>query len=145
MKALLTALLLILLTFGSALADTPLPEDVTIIPPGADVPAAVARYSGTWTGYWSTANRQEVTIVIERIEPPNVYLINSWGFGGRSSAGYARYKGGIEDDRVDSETKTAKTTLVLHPAMNIINAEVTRSSSEAGKGIRFTAELVKKP
>ena len=145
MKALLTALLLILFTLGYAAADTPLPEDMKIVPPGADVPAGIARYSGIWTGYWSTANRQEVTIVIERVEPPNVYLVNSWGFGGRSAAGYARAKGVIEGDRIVFETKTTRTTLTIHPTLNIINAEVTRSSAEAGKGSRFTAELVKKP
>jgi hypothetical protein len=144
MKAFLTTLLLIIVTIGLALADTPLPEDMKVVPPGPDVPANIARYSGIWSGNWSTANKQEVTLVVERIEPPNVYLVNSWGFGGRSAAGYSRVKGFIEGDRVVFETKTTRTTLFLLPTMNIINAELTRISVEAGKGSRFTAELTKK-
>jgi hypothetical protein len=142
---LLIATVMIALSFSLAMADTPLPEDMKIVSPGPEVPANIARYSGSWIGNWSIPNRQEVTIVIERIEPPNVFLINSWGFGGASKAGYSRAKGVIEGENVVFETKTTRITLILHPTLNIMNAEILRHSTEAGKGGRFTAELKRKP
>lgn len=32
--------------------ETPLPKDVRLIAPGADLPEAVARFAGAWTGVW---------------------------------------------------------------------------------------------
>jgi hypothetical protein len=49
---------------------TPLPTDTTITPPGADVPADVARFSGAWGGIWTGRNGAGgpcTTLVIEEV------------------------------------------------------------------------------
>src|SRR5262245_3107835 len=49
---------------------TPLPTDTTITPPGADVPADVARFSGAWGGIWtgrSGAGGPCTTLVVEEV------------------------------------------------------------------------------
>src|SRR5262249_57574775 len=48
----------------------PLPADVTITSPGADVPADVARFSGAWGGVWtnrSGAGGPCTTLVVEEV------------------------------------------------------------------------------
>ena len=36
---------------------TPLPADVHLVAPGPEVPAAVARFAGAWTGAWGERER----------------------------------------------------------------------------------------
>jgi len=49
---------------------TPLPADTTITPPGADVPADVARFSGAWGDVWTDrtgAGGSCTTLVVEEV------------------------------------------------------------------------------
>ena len=52
------------------LRATPLPTDITITPPAADVPADVARFSGAWGGVWTGptgAGGPCTTLVVEEV------------------------------------------------------------------------------
>lgn len=55
----------------------PLPQDVTVVTPAADVPKDVAAFSGRWSGQW----RQTLdhVLVVEKIEGRNVTFIYSRG------------------------------------------------------------------
>lgn len=46
----------------------PLPDDATVTPPGADVPAGIAAFSGTWSGRWN-GNELPHVLVVQRVEP----------------------------------------------------------------------------
>src|SRR5262245_51151868 len=49
---------------------TPLPADTTITPPGANVPADVARFSGAWSGVWTGGTGTAgpcTTLVVEEV------------------------------------------------------------------------------
>jgi len=49
---------------------TPLPADITITPPGAEVPADVARFSGAWGGVWTDRTGADgpcTTLVVEEV------------------------------------------------------------------------------
>ena len=37
---------------------TPLPDDLTLVAPAADVPESLARFAGAWTGAWRDAGRR---------------------------------------------------------------------------------------
>lgn len=48
---------------------TPLPPALAVVPPAADIPPEIARFSGTWVGQWkSWTVTMEHTLVIEAIE-----------------------------------------------------------------------------
>lgn len=51
------------------LSATPLPADITITPPGQDVPKDIATFSGAWGGVWgrTTAGGPCATLVIEEV------------------------------------------------------------------------------
>src|SRR5713101_10130814 len=45
--------------------ETPLPTDVRLIAPGPQVPEAVARFAGAWTGAWEDSGGLCHTLVVE--------------------------------------------------------------------------------
>jgi hypothetical protein len=47
--------------------ETPLPTDVRLIPPGPQVPEAVARFAGVWTGEWEHFGGLCHTLVVEEV------------------------------------------------------------------------------
>ena len=52
--------------------QTPLPTNVRLITPGAEVPEAYAKFAGAWIGAWMDQNGREVlchTLVIEEVMP----------------------------------------------------------------------------
>jgi hypothetical protein len=109
------ALAAILLSLG-AVADakdcskaTPLPADLTITSPAADVSADLAKFSGTWSGTWLTRAGAETacgTVVVEEILPNGfvrvVYSVGVfdpylaqpkwWRASGRIVAGILRFE-----------------------------------------------------
>lgn len=59
------------------LSDVPLPDDLEVEPPRADLPAALAGLSGSWAGLWAGALNQ--VLVIERLEPGGGSLVYAQG------------------------------------------------------------------
>ena len=55
----------------------PLPENIIVVPPGADVPDEVAAFSGTWVGQW--AQSVDHVLVVTKIEGRKVTFIYSVG------------------------------------------------------------------
>src|SRR6266511_4302844 len=47
--------------------ETPLPADVRLIAPGLEVPEALARFAGAWTGEWELSGGLCHTLVVEEV------------------------------------------------------------------------------
>jgi len=47
--------------------ETPLPADVHLIPPSPEVPEALARFAGAWTGGWEATGGLCHTLVVEEV------------------------------------------------------------------------------
>lgn len=107
----LTALVFLALVFAVSMAlaqwyegpseftnEPPLPQDLTIQPPGAAVPAQLAKFSGIWDGSWS--NGQCVTIAIERIAPPTVVAIYAIGAVRTTKGIWHKIKGTVTGDKI---------------------------------------------
>lgn len=89
--------------YASAPAMTPLPGNIRIVAPAADVPAAVAAYSGMWGGTWGGKRPLPHTLVVERIEGRSVSLIYSFEPDRSANAaarGWRRATGAIGEDGV---------------------------------------------
>ena len=87
--------------YASAPPTTPLPGNIRIVAPAAEVPAAIAAYSGAWGGAWG--GRRAHTLVVERIEGRNVSFIYSYNPSPSTNStarGWRRVKGTIGDDGV---------------------------------------------
>jgi hypothetical protein len=65
--------------------ETPLPPDVRLVAPAADVPADIARFAGVWVGPWKEAGGADslcATLVVEEVLPSGharvVYSHGTW-------------------------------------------------------------------
>jgi hypothetical protein len=103
---------------------TPLPAADGVIAPSADVPPAIAAFSGTWVGQWSAGEViMEHTLVVERIEKTRdgfkVQILFSHGdqpHWGYDDAGYLRTDGSIGTDgtlRLRPSPNGARITYVM--------------------------------
>jgi len=81
-------------TTSSLETHTPLPIEVKIIPPSPGLPNDIAAFSGTWYGIWDGIH--STTLVIEKIDPPEVVAIYSWGKFKDIEGGWRRHIGKIE-------------------------------------------------
>ena len=81
---------------------TPMPDDLALVMPTNDVPAALAAFAGVWTGKWGIGAGRQHTLVVERIEGRNAKLVYSLGqAGGRTPTPhpwFARVVGVFADD-----------------------------------------------
>jgi hypothetical protein len=74
-SAIAGTLLCLAITTAAAARDcrdeTPLPPDVRLIAPAADVPADIARFAGVWVGPWKEAGADTLcaTLVVEEVLP----------------------------------------------------------------------------
>jgi hypothetical protein len=82
-----------------------LPADVRVVPPAADVPAAIARFSGTWLGTWSFDNDPDTlcaALVVEEVLPNGyarvVYGHGTWGPHAIHQPAFYRATGKIGDN-----------------------------------------------
>jgi hypothetical protein len=80
-------------------ADSPLPTEVNIVVPAADVAPELAAFFGTWIGTWEwdyypngTHNKRDAVIIVEKIDGNNVHMIFSWG-GKNFGTGWVRVVG----------------------------------------------------
>ena len=108
MQKTVTALTAALLIWGAtadpavaAACDTPLPDDVQIMPPASDVPADLARFSGAWgDGKWG--GQLCNTLVVEMVAADGVIdAIYSWGEsrGWSAEPGFSRVSARVADGK----------------------------------------------
>jgi hypothetical protein len=86
---------------ASGLAQTPLPNDVTVVAPPANTPKGVAAFSGRWAGLWG--NTLDHLLVVEKIEGRNATFVYSWGTApvwNITTPGFQRVTGTVGDDGV---------------------------------------------
>jgi hypothetical protein len=117
--------------FASAPSRTPLPRNVKIVAPGADVPAAIATYSGVWGGSWAGRRALDHTLVVERIEGRTVsfiYSVDPAQSGNNTGRGWRRVKGTVGDDGV------------LHATMEGSAATVNVSYKLSADGTKLLGE-----
>jgi len=77
---------------------TPLPLEVRIVPPSPDLSKEIAGFSGTWYGVWDGIH--STTLVTEKIDPPEVITVYSWGKIRDIEEGWRRYIGKIEPGKI---------------------------------------------
>jgi len=86
----------------AAQLGTPMPDDLALVVPSADVPAALSAFSGVWTGKWGLGEGRQHTLVVERIEGRNASLVYSLGQAGPRAAApnptFSRVVGAFADD-----------------------------------------------
>jgi hypothetical protein len=89
----LTAVLFVALPRVAAALDCqgtmPLPDDVRVVPPATDVPQALARFSGAWSGAWRDTAGVETqcnTLVVEEVHA-NGFLRVVYSVGASSRMG----------------------------------------------------------
>jgi hypothetical protein len=110
----------------------PLPNDIHIIPPSADLPRELAAFSGRWQGTWvggDGRSGRDAILIIEEINTQEAKGIYAWSAWGTSSSGWKRFiatirkDGGIEFGvreggtmifEIGSDPKTMKGTLFAH-------------------------------
>jgi len=76
----------------------PIPQDVNVVTPVADVPRSVAAFSGQWAGPWE--NTLDHVLVVEKIAGRNVTFIYSWGIAPAwniTRPGFERVTGIVDD------------------------------------------------
>jgi hypothetical protein len=83
--------------------ETPLPVDLKIVPPAADVPTALADFVGAWGGTWTARGQEgECTVLVVEEVYPNGYARGVYSVGianppGNSTPDYFRVAGRITD------------------------------------------------
>lgn len=89
----LTALIFISSRFAS-LGQTPLPDNIAIIPPTSAIASNAVVFSGAWIGFWDDSLPS--ALVVERIDPGGkVHVIYSWGDQFNIHHGWVRQSGQI--------------------------------------------------
>lgn len=82
----------------------PLPTNMKIIPPNANLPLEISKFSGIWEGTWcfrphggaARDTRRAILVVEEIISPESVRVIYSWGpTSSGGSVGFGRFHGRI--------------------------------------------------
>jgi len=67
----------------------PLPRNINIIPPSADLPKEIAAFSGRWEGIWDSRELKSV-FVVEKIDSKKAKIIYGWSSYGSVRADYVR-------------------------------------------------------
>ena len=92
--------------------ETPLPADVRLIAPGADVPPDAARFAGAWVGPWKEAGGDTLcaTLVVEEVLPTGharvVYSRGTWEPLNLRSPMYWRATGRVVDGELQFSLPT---------------------------------------
>ena len=86
-------------------AEVLLPTDVRIVPPAADVPPAIARFSGAWLGTWAFGKNRDTlcgALVVEEVFASGharvIYSHGTWEPHRIRQPGFYRATGKITDD-----------------------------------------------
>lgn len=96
---------------------TPLPPELRIIPSSPDLPKEIAGFSGTWHGVWD--NGRKTTLVVEKIEPPKVIAVYSYGEYKGKDGGWTRWEWTIKPGRLE-----LKSTDELEITYLLVNGEL---------------------
>ena len=77
----------------------PIPEQLKVVPPAADTPAAAKAFAGAWQGKWGSD--LDHILIVERIEGRTVHYVYSYGTS-RSVpvAGFRRGRGTVDENGV---------------------------------------------
>lgn len=100
-----------------------LPGDVKITPPGKSVPPALAKFSGSWSG-WMCRNRVcDVKIAVEKVDASGATFV--YAFSDQKLGTYAtRIKGQVNGDEISGpdKVKGGTVTIRLRPdgAMDVL-------------------------
>jgi hypothetical protein len=122
MKKLLTLAVLSLIFAATSTAQqsspsVPLPQDMNIIKPDSALDPDIKAFSGKWEGIWD--NELPGILVVEKITPPDVFVIYAFGSGTGSSSrlqpSWRRFQGVIEPGRIKLTLVTAYATYTLQP------------------------------
>jgi cytosine/adenosine deaminase-related metal-dependent hydrolase len=119
----------------------PIPQDVVVVAPAADVPQGVAAFSGRWAGTWE--NTLDHMLVVERIAGRNVTFIYSWGVAPARNItrpGFERVTGAVDEAGVLRATlhNGAEVSYRLSPDQQVLAGEyVQRGRTILG---RFTRQ-----
>jgi hypothetical protein len=62
---------------GFSSAQVPLPSDVSIVAPSADMRKDIASFSGKWAGKWS--GNLDAILIVEEITPEKAKVVYAWG------------------------------------------------------------------
>jgi hypothetical protein len=125
MKTLNCVLLLVI--FGLTLTDTsiaqqssssvPLPQDINIVQPDSALDPNIKVFSGKWEGNWD--NELPHILVVEKITPPDVFVIYAYGNGKGSSsriqANWRRFQGVIEPGKIKFDLVKSRVSYKLQP------------------------------
>ena len=90
---------------AKAAEGVPLPEDIKIVPPSADLPKEIAAFSGKWTGKWDGV--QDSVLIVEEINNKEAKIILS----------QKEYAGAIEAVDAGYRRITAKVIIGAKPSI----------------------------
>jgi hypothetical protein len=68
---------LLLISATTSLAQVPLPDDINIVIPRADLRRDVAAFSGKWSGVWG--GQLPSILIVEEIDAERAKVIYAWG------------------------------------------------------------------
>ena len=108
----MSCLVLFLLMFGSVFASewketeisrfVPLPRNINIVPPSADLPKEIAAFSGRWEGIWEIGGEgSKAVLVVEEISEKVAKVIYGWSAIGTGRANYSRYKAKVTPGKIE--------------------------------------------
>jgi hypothetical protein len=112
--------LLLTATMAIAGPEASLPPDVNLVVPDDSVPAAMAKYSGRWSGTWTGGgDRLNHVLIVEKISPEGFVAIYAWGDSlgqnGNLKAGWRRINGTVDNGKLTAKLGQASVSYVLNP------------------------------
>jgi hypothetical protein len=81
------------------MTDAPLPEAVSIIPPGPEISPEMTASSGNWFGTWD-GEMDHILVLEEIISPQKVIAVYLWGRGFGFNPGWEKWVGKFADNRL---------------------------------------------
>ena len=116
----------------------PLPSNVAIEQPAADIAPEFATYSGTWRGKWGGS--LDTYLVVEDVDPPTADVIYAWGTNRNvERPGWMRRTGRFNDNELVVLLGPGVTTTFEMESDGTISAEYINEE----RGWHSTAVLTK--
>jgi len=120
--------------------DVAFPPNITITPPDATIPSALAAYSGTWVGSLGAALNH--VLVVEKVKPELVSVVYAWGNNPSKGvrADWQRGMATFEGTTLVYHSDGGKFTVKYIPQPD---GSLAATYDNPGKGWRATAKMVK--
>jgi hypothetical protein len=116
---------------GFSSAQVPLPADVSIVAPSADMRKDIAAFSGKWVGRW--AGNLDAILIVEEITSEKARVLYAWGDAPRwnVSRAYGRYQATVAPGR-SSELAFGAGSVNFTVSMNsdMSSVTITRVSTQ---------------